>query len=268
MTMYASIVAGFVDALNPKEAARRHALHKQWCEQQLVHAEAWTDDMKWKKTLVLKGDTYKPRRLFLVKPCTVTNINDAPRNQILVSPCKRWCYAERVWPRATDLPTMSGRNTGVVIFDKDIALPALYEADPHRGERWKVNTWMSHTPMEIMTLRPGTKRAKGKTIVAGLGLGHQLIEVSHRKQVKEVVLVERDRGLVRWLLPRIKPFMGPAPLTVVVGDAYTVLPKMTADVALVDIFPSYGGNEGDRDRLRKECKNIGFIWAWGCGAWR
>ena len=50
-----------------------------------------------------------------------------------------------------------------------------------------------------------------------LGLGHQLIEVSKRLQVKRIVLVELDQELVDWILPVIRPHVK-KPLEVVVGD--------------------------------------------------
>ena len=272
MSMYGSIVMGFMDAMNPDAAKRRREQHREWCTKQLVNAEPWSPEKtKFKKVLVIKADTYKPRSLFLVRPHKSANINDATDKQLVISPDKKWCYAEKICPKAYDIPIAFGRDRGIVIFDEDVIIPALFEADPHGGERWNTSPWMSLTPMESLTLRPGTVRAKGTVIVAGLGLGHQLIEVSKRRQVAKIVLVERDEGLVHWLLPKIKPFMwqGSYPrFEVVIGDAYKVMPKMKADVALVDIFPSFGGNEGRRDELRRTCPNIEFVWGWGCNAWR
>ena len=116
---------------------------------------------------------------------------------------------------------------------------------------------MSLTPMEMVTLRGGIRFAKKHTVVAGLGLGHQLIEVSRKKSVKKITLVESSQELVDWLLPRIKTFMGDAKLKVVVGDAKKLVPKMTADVALIDIFRSYGSNDF------VECPKIPRVWCWG-----
>lgn len=266
--MYESIVAGFLEAINPKEAERRRKRHREWCLNQLVHAEPWSEDIRWRNPLVIKADSYKLRSFFPVRPHKADDVNYALSKQTAVSPCKRWCYAEKILPRGVDLPVAHGRDRGIVIFDGDVRIPVLYERDRLSTNRWDPHPWMGLTPSEMLTLRPGTRKAKGRTIIAGLGLGHQLIEVSHKKTVKEIVLVENSRGLVRWLLPKIKPFMGDKKLEVVIGDAYEVMPKMEADVALVDIFPRYGGNEHVRDGLRKECSGIGHIWAWGCNAWR
>ncbi len=64
-------------------------------------------------------------------------------------------------------------------------------------------------------------------------------------------------------MPKIAPHMHSKPLDVVVGDAFEVMPQLAADVALVDIFPGYGCNSFDRERLRSKCPRIDFFWAWG-----
>jgi len=43
-----------------------------------------------------------------------------------------------------------------------------------------------------------------------------------------------------------------------VKDAHEVLPTFEADVALVDIFPQYGGN-----RLHYSTPGIKVVWCWG-----
>lgn len=270
--MYDSIVQGFIDAMNPAAAKRREVQRRLWCQKQLVHAEAWDPETtQYKDLLVIKAGSWKPRSFFNVPLTKPANINIALPNYLVVSPNKRWAYAEKWCPAAYECPFMYGRKRGVYMFDAPVRIPALYERAKYREEEWNVSPWMSITPMEVLTLRSGTRRAKGCTIVAGLGLGHQLIDVSHRKQVSKIVLVEKDEDLVHWLLPRIREHMkNPVypRFEVVIGDAYKVMPKMTADVALVDIFPGYGGNERDRDKLREACPNIGFVWGWGCGAYR
>jgi hypothetical protein len=48
-----------------------------------------------------------------------------------------------------------------------------------------------------------------------------------------------------------------------VGDAFEVMPTMSADVALVDIFETYGNNGWERSKLERTCKGIRYLWAWG-----
>ena len=148
-----------------------------------------------------------------------------------------------------------------MLFDGPVHIPAIHQK---RHSEWEKNPWMSLTPAEIISMRGGLRRAKGRTIVAGLGLGHLLIDVSLRKQVTSLVLVEKSQQLVDWILPRVKPFMRSGlEVEVVIGDAMKEMPKLSADVALVDIFDTYGNNDCERDQLRRECKNIGYIWVWG-----
>lgn len=216
--------------------------------------------MKWSPELNLQASTYHVRSLFDVPPLNSNDVRTARNGELAVSPNESWCYCEKVFPRGHLLATAKGSNSGSVLFDGDVLIPSLHQ----RGkDGWIKVPWMSLTPMEIMTLRPGTRRAKGRVIVAGLGLGHQLIEVSLRKKVTHLTLVEKERELVDWLLPRLDPFLGRTIDELVIGDAYVELPKMEADAALVDIFQSYGGNSWERDRLARKCPGINFMWAWG-----
>jgi spermidine synthase len=121
---------------------------------------------------------------------------------------------------------------------------------------------MSITPMEMLSLRPGTRMARGDVIIGGLGLGHQLIEVSKRPQVRRLVLVEKSQGLVDFMMPAIAPHLH-RPVDVVVGDAYEVIPQMYADVALIDIYPKYGRNRYLCNKLKAASPGIKKFWCWG-----
>ena len=63
---------------------------------------------------------------------------------------------------------------------------------------------------------------------------------------------------------------------VLVGDACDIVPTLTADVALIDIFTSYGGNRGSwergvhqrrrraqREGIELQRGKIGDMWFWG-----
>lgn len=237
---------------------------KKEVERRLRTCGAW-NPAKWVEEMNVQGFTYKPLELFPdVKWSGECWPGSLEVGQYVDSPCGRWRYAVKRLERGEMLATYSagGRKRGTVLFDTAVRIPALYDNPMNRG--WSQLPWMSITPMEILSLRLGTRRAKGDVIVAGLGLGHQLIEVSKRKSVLGVTLVERDRSLVDWLYPRIKEHLG-CPVDVVVGDAYEEIPKMEADVVLLDIFRSYGGNNDERDRLVRKCRpgQFGFVWAWG-----
>ncbi len=238
--------------LSESEREHRHKAR----ERRLALAIDWTPDIKWAPELTIRGASYPTRSLFAVKPCG-PDINKTGGDEVALSPDHTFAYCEKLIPAGTALQTLYGRRVGNVIFDAPVVVPALHERERFSA-RYEFLPWMSLTPMEMITLRPGTQRAKGHVVIAGLGLGHQLIEVSRRKQVKRLVLVERSRELCGWLLPKITPHLGRPIDDIVIGDAHIELPKLEADVALVDIFPDYGGN-----KFYAPCPGIKSIWCWG-----
>ena len=225
----------------------------------------WSPAAAWRPELEFTAATYERFEPFpgvLPSDAPVDDLRDSERRD---SPGGAFRYCVRLHPRGRPLLTWWGRDTGTVIFDGDIGVPALFQArdpgDPGAG-RWQRSPWMSLTPAEYLTLRPGTRLARGRVVVAGLGLGHQLIEVTRRLQVKHVTLVERSQELVDWLLPALRPHLR-RPVEVLVGDAYDVLPRLRADVALVDIFPAFGEAGPAMAELRRTCPGIKTLWGWG-----
>ena len=252
----------------PEWHRQQEKRQKEEVKRRIPLAVPWTDKIKWARQLNIKSETFPIRSLFDIKTINSNDVNDGKEDQLVVSPSGQFVYCEKRLPTGAMLETVYGRDKGDVLFDSPVTIPALHERDRHGVEgRWNTVPWMSITPMELLTLRPGTQRAKGRVVIAGLGLGHQLIEVSKRKQVKSIVLVERSQELVDWLMPHITPHLT-RPIEIVVGDAYKVMPDLTADVALVDIFKGYGSNNDERDQLRRSCTNIKFIWAWGAAEMR
>jgi hypothetical protein len=230
-------------------------------EERLSTAVPWTPEVRWQKHLTFTAASYQTRSLFPVAPLDGPDIRMARPEHLATSPSGRWAYCEKVLARGEALRTFHGKQQGTVMFDGPVVLPSLHERhDPNAP--WQREPWMSLTPMEVLTLRAGTRKARGRVVVAGLGLGHQLIEVSRRARVKELVLVEIDGDLASWLIPAIEPHLGQKVHTII-GDACDELPKLSADVALVDIFPTYGGNGWARDELRRACRNVGHLWCWG-----
>jgi hypothetical protein len=217
----------------------------------------WHAKIRWNVELNIRASTYTPYNLFSdVTPSSNPDVNALKITEFKLSPHMQFLYCVKRLPRGVTLDTCYGKRRGSVLFDGPVNIPALYEWSKH-DESWNELPWMSLTPSEFISLRGGIRAARGHTIVAGLGLGHQLIEISKKKSVKKVTLVERSQELVDWLMPRIRPLLGPATLDVIVDDATAVVPKLTADVACIDIFDSYGGNEFPR------CPDVGRVWIWG-----
>lgn len=225
----------------------------------------WSAAAKWAPELNFVASTYTVHELFPGVAPSDAKVGELGPNQYVDSPGKEFRYCVRLHRAGRPLLTWWGSQVGTVIFDGDVPIPALFQARPQderAGGRWNESPWMSLTPAEILTLRPGTRMAKGRVIVGGLGLGHQLIGVAKRLQVKQITLVELSRELVDWLMPQIQPHIK-KPLDVIIGDAYEVIPKLRADVALVDIFPGYGNNQARVDELAARSPHVKRFWGWG-----
>lgn len=232
----------------------------------LTQCVPWNPAMKWQPQLNLQGATYGIRELFPTVGASLDPVHALAEGLYVDSPGGSFRYCVRVQPRGRPLLTWWGSQVGTVIFDAPVGIPALFQARPGRApddpERWNEHPWMSLTPGEYLTLRPGTRMARGHTIVAGLGLAHQLIEVTRRLQVKRVTLVELSQELVDWLMPVVTPLLR-KPVDVIVGDAYEVIPQLRADVALVDIFPGYGNAQAQVAELAARSPGIKKFWGWG-----
>jgi len=173
-----------------------------------------------------------------------------------------WRYCVKVLPARSRLSCLQGSRQGIVVTNAPLKIPGIWRRMyGQRTERsFERNPWMSLTPNEVWTLRPGVRAAKGRVAVAGLGLGWQLVQIMQKRSVTSVVLVEKDEQLVAEVLPRIRHLMGNKPLEVITGDARKLVPEMIADVAVTDIDDSYGGNTFPR------CPNIGRVWVWGAAS--
>lgn len=221
----------------------------------------WDPQMKWNRHLNLQAATYQPRNLFPeVIAYPHNNVNEIVKAGTWAeSPHGEFVYVVKRLAKGVRLQTVYGKQRGDVLWDGEVDIPALHEQVHGYDGRWEKLPWMSITPNEIISLRGGQRAAKGHVVVAGLGLGHQLIEVSQKPSVKKITLVERSAELVGWILPRIRPFLRKdVELVVEVGDAYDVVPTLTADVALIDIYKRYGSNS-----FRRYCPHIQRIWVWG-----
>ncbi|MFO0637194.1 MAG: hypothetical protein U0168_30585 [Nannocystaceae bacterium] len=225
----------------------------------------WSPAVKWAPKLNFIGDTYEVLELFPGVVASDDPVDSLQPGQFVDSPGRRFRYCVRLHRAGQPLLTWWGAEVGTVVFDSDVIIPALYQVkdDLQPGEpRWNEAPWMSLTPGEILTLRPGTRLAKGKVVIAGLGLGHQLIEVCKRLQVKRVVVVEIDQELVDWMMPALRPHLR-KPVEVIVGDAFAEIPKLTADIALVDTFPGYGDGFRVVEQLARRSPGIKRFWGWG-----
>ena len=250
----------------PLSAAQKQQIFEEY-QRRMRSCVPWSPAMTWTPELNLIGESFATLNVFpelAPSDAPVDQLNPAERAD---SPGKQFRYCVRLHRAGRKLMTWFGDRTGSVIFDSDVRIPAIYQCLPGQPGVWNEAPWMSLTPAEILTLREGTRLAKGRVVIGGLGLGHQLIEVSKRLAVKEIVLVELSQELVDFYLPRVRPLIKKR-LTVLVGDAFQIIPTLSADVALLDMFPAYGGNEAATRALASRSPKIKKMWGWGSATLR
>ena len=151
------------------------------------------------------------------------------------------------------------RELGHVQFDAVVPIPvlgfgsgtAIYE------------TLMGLTPSEMFTLRPGLRKARGRVLVGGLGLGWFARRVLERKQVKHVTVVELSPEMARLFGGPLRERFGER-LEVVVGDVYAHAKRRLRkfDSILIDIWAgqNLAGEDAEFHRLRVKHANV---WGWG-----
>jgi hypothetical protein len=243
--------------------AQRAHLEAEW-RRRLQSCVPWNRKLAWQPELNIQAASYPTVNLFAELRPSDRDVDELREGEYVDSPGGQFRYAVRLHRRGVALETWWGKQLGSVIFDGDIEIPILFERET--PTTWRKYPWMSLTPAELLTLRPGTKLAKGKVIIAGLGLAHQLIEVGKRQAVTEITVIERSRELVEMIMPRAMAVLashGRLQVKVLGGDAFKLLPKLEADVALIDVFPAYGDNREAMAELRKQCKGIKRLWDWG-----
>lgn len=143
-------------------------------------------------------------------------------------------------------------------FDDNIVIPVL---------SCNGMVWMSITPMEILTCRPGVKKAKGNVLMGGLGMGWMAKKVLERKNVKKLVVIEKEKAVIDFFGKHLKDQFGDK-VEIIEGDfydnAYDVIENY--DSILVDIFSSYGAANYNNDfkkfqKIAVEKNKI--CWGWG-----
>eukprot|EP00939_MAST-03C_sp_MAST-3C-sp1_P003351 g3351.t1 len=208
-----------------------------------------------------------------------------------LSPSGKWLWIRRRMPLGIPMPLpccdasdgdddrasilfSSGSNARDDDDDDAPEVAMLFERSKSREADYM--TWMSISPMEILTQQPLVDAAKGRVVICGLGMGWMLSQVMRRGRavVSEVVLIEIDRELVDWILPRLEKEQtraAAAPkLRIVVGDAFEELPRLDGyfDIVIVDIFETYSErreeNRAAVEKLRSACReNAGRVVGWG-----
>ncbi len=141
---------------------------------------------------------------------------------------------------------------GMVYFTGPVNVPVL--------SRERGGAWMSLAPNEIMTLRPGIRKAKGKVIIAGLGMGWMARKVCEKKSVKSVTVVEIDPYIAGYFGDLLKKDFPDVKIVIANVWDYLKMGSKKFDSYLFDIWGGYGHED---EKFREFQKKHPKAWAWG-----
>lgn len=122
------------------------------------------------------------------------------------------------------------------VMDKDFEAVTLYQDD---------ELWMLDAPSEAFTNDPFAKKAHGKVITFGLGIGYFVFMACLNPKVKEIVVVEKNKDVIDMFQKEILPqFPSHPPIAILHADAFAYWRKenlASFDYIYADIWQS---NEG------------------------
>ena len=213
----------------------------------------WDEDRtKFASELLIDAVSYRPYRLFDVQ--ATQDWRDG-----IVSPHGAFAYANRILPEGIPLSiALNRRLRGRVAYTGDAIIPTLYDlSDPLAPY-----PWMSMTPMEVFTQRPGLQRASGVVVVGGLGLGWFISKVHDREQVERVILVEMSRELLDWYGEELCRRL-PKVTDVICGDVYDHIGRFGPRAKhLLDIWRYLGEYQSD-PKFNWHKRHYRHVWGWG-----
>ncbi|MBO5287062.1 MAG: hypothetical protein J6B34_02950 [Clostridia bacterium] len=100
----------------------------------------------------------------------------------------------------------------VGFFDKEFSYPTVFENGVE---------WMAIKPNEIETMKETIKKARGRVLVYGLGIGYFTYMASMKDEVECVTVVERDENAIKLFNEYILPqFPRKDKITIVKSDAF------------------------------------------------
>jgi hypothetical protein len=211
----------------------------------------WRDDLPFAEEIVVDATTWNVADLF-----------PEQRGERVYSPDGEFSYRYNTLPEKGFLSTCYGSKRGRVWFTDPISFPVLYKKNT-------LDVWMSVTPMEIFTCRPGVRFATGRVILGGLGLGWQLRKIAEKKSVKEIVVIEKSEDLLRWYGRKLCAEI-PKVTTVMLGDVFAIAkntPPRDDTKWVLDVWEEYGDAAGSSEL--ETLRNQGHkAWAWGESAYK
>ena len=117
-------------------------------------------------------------------------------------------------------------------FEEGFSFPAVLEDG---------NEWMTLSPVDVDTCVEEIKKARGKVVTFGLGLGYFTYMVSEKDEVESVTVVEKSENVIRLFEKHILPrFQRKDKVRIINADAFLYaeneMPKERYDYAFVDTW--------------------------------
>lgn len=112
-------------------------------------------------------------------------------------------------------------------------------------------TMMSDTPYERRTNAEVVRQARGRVLIAGYGLGMILTAIVPKREVREVVVIEKSADVIALVDPAVRAFLGTheLKLTVIHADVFEARSQFgrdqhrTFDVIYFDIWAGMSTDE-------------------------
>ncbi len=166
----------------------------------------------------------------------------------------------------TVLQILQNNMKGFIRFDGPIHLAGLYQY-PSYGNG-PPTTWMSLTPMEVMSQKPGVDLAYGNVLIGGLGMGWMTQRVLQKPKVSSITQVELDPAIIGFFGIPLTQMPGGQRLRLVEANFWDFVEATDIsqfDTILVDVWPKAADARRDRKfmQLKKSHPNV---WGWGIHA--
>jgi hypothetical protein len=235
----------------------------------------WSEDVKWQDQLLIEASSYndwvlsvfpmfvdwKPEEKGVTDYTKVgvgeyfVYVRKFPKT-MKVSPYRglipsHFLPDSNLVERRASLDIYYGSKIGKVSFTDEVLIPVMASS---------YETWMSLTPMEIMSQRTGVKRSKGNVLIGGLGMGWFAMRCLERKQVKSVTVYERNIDVIDFFGQPLVERFGDR-IQFVCDDAYNA-EFHKYDSILFDIWPDISGKYDDR-RWEELTYTYPKAWGWG-----
>ena len=163
-------------------------------------------NMKW-DTKLLRPEDFQANPYFKKLSSITFDRNDWSLSKKKLEAYSLFPYEEEYHYASNYLLKMS-----LAFFDKDYIYPSISLIG---------NEWMSLNPYEIRTMETPILTARGKVLTLGLGLGYFAYMVHLKDEVKEVHIVEMDKGLIDIFYENILPlFEHPEKIHIHKADAF------------------------------------------------